>query len=438
VRRLVTTLFPVGAIVIAFATGTLHARWSPVPYTFGTVSVIASYLCFSAVHVGAAFVAGIPDEPDDVQPALAAAVLSSAFATAAWLLIQTVFPPLLPRRGALAMATWSFVCALLVVRSLRRTGSRERVIVVAGSSDIRILELDALRTFPQLEAAFALVAAVSIDDLVMTAVERFRHALDINEPSVVVFSEAATLVPELVDQAIQLHRGGVRVRTLGEFYEEYFGKVALTELSKLAMMFDVRTLHHPTYRRLKRLGDVLGAVVGLVVLPLLVPIVFAGNLLANRGRLLFFQERIGRNGTTFRMVKFRTMREVEGESSKDWTATDDPRITPFGRVLRKSHLDELPQLWNVLTGELSLIGPRPEQPHFVVELSAKEPSYQLRHLVPPGLTGWAQIKLRYAATDAAAIEKLQYDLYYLRHQSFALDLRILSRTARSVLRRQGR
>ncbi len=134
--------------------------------------------------------------------------------------------------------------------------------------------------------------------------------------------------------------------------------------------------------------------------------------------------------------KDRTM--VPGASASEWTAPDDPRITRFGAWLRRTHLDELPQAVNILRGELSTVGPRPEQPAYVEELVEKIPFYNLRHLVRPGLTGWAQVKYPYGSTEADAIEKLQYEFYYLRHQGLGLDLRIIGRTIRSVIGRGGR
>ena len=119
--------------------------------------------------------------------------------------------------------------------------------------------------------------------------------------------------------------------------------------------------------------------------------------------------------------------------STEWTGTHDARVTPVGRFLRATHLDELPQAVNILRGDLSLVGPRPEQPHYVEELEAKLPYYQLRHLVQPGLTGWAQVNQGYARSDADALEKLQYEFYYLRRQAFAVDLRIIARTLRAVV-----
>jgi lipopolysaccharide/colanic/teichoic acid biosynthesis glycosyltransferase len=132
------------------------------------------------------------------------------------------------------------------------------------------------------------------------------------------------------------------------------------------------------------------------------------------------------------------MRVGDGLSTSAWTAENDPRITPFGAWLRRSHLDELPQVVNILRGDLSVVGPRPEQPRYVEELEAKIPFYGLRHLVRPGLTGWAQVKYPYGASEGDAMEKLQYEFFYLRHQGLALDLRITGRTLRSVLGRGGR
>jgi lipopolysaccharide/colanic/teichoic acid biosynthesis glycosyltransferase len=163
-----------------------------------------------------------------------------------------------------------------------------------------------------------------------------------------------------------------------------------------------------------------------------------GDLVANRGPLFYRQERVGKNGITFPILKFRTMRPQAGAQPSEWTTEDDPRITPFGRVLRRTHVDELPQLVNVLGGDLSIVGPRPEQPHYVRELVGKIPFYDLRHRVRPGLTGWAQVKYGYAGSESDALQKLQYEFYYLRHQNLTLDARIIGRTLRSVAGGRGR
>ena len=194
-------------------------------------------------------------------------------------------------------------------------------------------------------------------------------------------------------------------------------------------------------QRMKRLIDLVIGIVGLVPLAVAVPFVLVGDLLANRGPLFYTQQRVGRGGQTFEILKFRSMRPAAsgGEAATtDWTSVDDPRVTAFGRVLRASHLDELPQVLNIVRGDLSVVGPRPEQPRYVTELSASLPFYGMRHLVRPGLTGWAQVKYGYAGDEDDALEKLQYEFFYLRHQSLRFDLRVMGRTVRSVLGSEGK
>ncbi len=435
--------YPIGSIILVFTSGVVHARWTSDPYRFGSQNSFAAYLLFAFIHLFVASVAGIPDEADDVQPALARALLASAIATGVWLLLQTIVPGLLPRRVILWNAAlqpgWSFVCAAMSIRSGRHLVRRERVCAVVEAHDAGGLHIDCSREFPFPEALFALVDVVTTDEIgqLGSASEVFDR-LSRQEPTLIVAGDSSTLIQRVVDAVTVLHRSGVKVRTLAQFYEEYIGKESLGELTRMAMLFDVRALHNATYRRTKRVIDVLGATTGLGFMFVALPFVVVGNLIGNPGPLLFRQSRVGREGRVFTITKFRTMRAGEDISTTTWTSPDDPRVTSFGRVLRRSHIDELPQLWNVLRGELSLIGPRPEQPHYVEELLRKEPAYELRHLVAPGITGWAQVKHRYAATEAEAIEKLQYDLYYLRNQSLSLDLRILSRTVRSVIRQRGR
>jgi lipopolysaccharide/colanic/teichoic acid biosynthesis glycosyltransferase len=437
--------YPIGGITLLVATGVAHAQFTSPPYRFGTQNNLLAYLSLAFVHVVIAAIVGIPDESDDVQPALARALLAGAIGTAIWLLIQTISPGLLPRQVILVngplQAMWSFLCASVVIRDDRARQQRERVVAVIPMAEIDEFRSDCSTEFPVPELPFQLVDVVSIDDLGATPAA-VHSQLAAHEPSLVVVAESATAVPRLVDAVTLLHRSGVKVRTVASFYEEYLGKESLAELNRMTMLFDVRTVHHTTYRRMKRTIDILGGLLGLVATIMIAPFVMIGNLVGNRGSLFFRQPRVGKGGEVFQIYKFRSM--AAGASGSDhhdhqsWTSPHDPRITSFGRLLRRSHLDELPQSWNILRRDLSLVGPRPEQPHYVQELIAKEPAFELRQLVTPGLTGWAQIKHRYASTEAAAIEKLRFDLYYLRNQSLALDLRIMSRTVRSVVRRQGR
>lgn len=192
------------------------------------------------------------------------------------------------------------------------------------------------------------------------------------------------------------------------------------------------------YHLLKRFFDVFFAVLlAPLFIALSIPVALAIKL-TSKGPALFSQTRVGRNDVPFTLYKFRSMRTDAERDGAQWAQKNDPRITPVGRFLRRTRLDELPQLWNVLTGEMSWIGPRPERPEFVRDLTKTIPHYHLRHLVKPGLTGWAQVKYEYAASAEDAATKLTYDLYYVKNLSIVLDIKILLKTVMIVLGAHGR
>lgn len=192
------------------------------------------------------------------------------------------------------------------------------------------------------------------------------------------------------------------------------------------------------YYGLKRLIDLGAAGVGLFGLLVISPLIWLVNLLTSPGDLLYVQDRVGQGNRIFRMVKFRSMiMNAEADTGPVWAQENDARITPIGHFLRKSRLDEMPQFWNVLKGEMSLVGPRPERPEFVESLVEEIPEFQSRHVVKPGITGWAQVNHRYVASVDDTLIKLQYDLYYIEHQGGRLDTEIVSKTVRVVLAMQG-
>lgn len=228
----------------------------------------------------------------------------------------------------------------------------------------------------------------------------------------------------------------VRVCQLAAFYEGVFGHVPIAEINAAWFQY----IMHPAFRaedsRAKRIVDVLVAfAAGLVLLPL-IPII-ALVVTSDGGPLLFRQVRIGQRGHRFTILKFRTMRHNPA-GDVAWTSDGDPRITRFGRLLRQTHLDELPQLVNVLRGDMSIVGPRPEQPAFVDRLERVVPFYQRRHLVKPGITGWAQVRCGYAGSDVGSAWKLCHDLFYLKHRSTSFDLVILVETLRMLVRNSHR
>jgi lipopolysaccharide/colanic/teichoic acid biosynthesis glycosyltransferase len=157
----------------------------------------------------------------------------------------------------------------------------------------------------------------------------------------------------------------------------------------------------------------------------------------SRGPVLYKQERVGKNGRTFTLMKFRSMRVDAEKNGPVWAQTDDQRMTRVGRIIRKIRVDEIPQFWNILRGDMNFVGPRPERPHFIAQLAQEIPYYEQRHLIAPGLTGWAQIKYPYGASIEDARQKLQYDLYYIKKQSLTLDATIMFETIKTILFGRG-
>ena len=229
---------------------------------------------------------------------------------------------------------------------------------------------------------------------------------------------------ELTESCLDL---GLQLSELSAFYEDVFGHVPTAEINAawFAHLVDTHARHPSPVA--KRVLDVAASVVlGVVSLPLLGLLAVIVRL--DGGPAIYSQERVGEGGEPFRLYKLRTMRVGSGDEAA-WAQEGDPRATPIGRLLRRSHLDELPQLWNVLRAEMSFVGPRPEQLDFVERLEAALPFYQRRHLIRPGLTGWAQVRCGYAGSEQGAAWKLCNDLYYVRYRSLGLDVLLLAETA---------
>lgn len=227
---------------------------------------------------------------------------------------------------------------------------------------------------------------------------------------------------------------GVRVEEGELLYERITGKIAVDRLRPSYLIFS-EGFHRSRYQfLLKRAMDVALASVGLLFSAPIALLTAVAIKLTSRGPILFEQKRVGHEGRIFTLYKFRSMRaDAEKDSGPVWARADDDRVTPVGRVIRKLRIDEIPQMWNVLRGEMSFVGPRPERPFFVEELKKEIPYYTERLVVKPGITGWAQINYRYGASKEDAVEKLQYDLYYIKNMSIFLDTYILLRTVKVVL-----
>jgi sugar transferase (PEP-CTERM system associated) len=253
---------------------------------------------------------------------------------------------------------------------------------------------------------------------------------------VVSLADARGKLP--MDKLLDMRLDGVGFDHLASVYEEYTGKIAVENLRPSWLIFSSGFAKTKLLRSGKRITDVVASFIGLVLLS---PVLLLVSLLikaTSRGPVLYHQERVGQYGRVFRVHKFRSMRvDAEAATGAVWAELDDPRVTRFGKFLRRSRLDEVPQLWNVLVGEMSLVGPRPERPEFVDKLTSAIPFYSLRHAVRPGVTGWAQVRYSYGACVEDALEKLQYDLFYIKHLTLAFDFVILFSTIKTVIVGRG-
>jgi len=236
-----------------------------------------------------------------------------------------------------------------------------------------------------------------------------------------------------LDELLRVRLAGVQVVEEPRVHEEIAGKLPVEDLRPSWLIFSEGFSRRA---RSKRVFDVAVALFGIVVGAPLMLLTALAVRLTSKGPVLFRQTRVGQGGREFTLLKFRTMREdAEKDGEPQWAQKKDPRVTPIGRILRKTRLDETPQMFNVLQGTMSFVGPRPERPFFVAQLRDSIPFYDQRHAVKPGITGWAQVRFRYGSDESDQLEKLRFDMYYVKHASLALDLRILFETVAVVFRR---
>jgi sugar transferase (PEP-CTERM system associated) len=364
--------------------------------------------------------------------------------------IYFFFPALTLGEGVFASA--AFLGGTLVIGwrlvfawAARRVAPRERLLIVGNNAAAAALtrELDArddlgvqIVGFIDPDGARS-EGAVSPAQILGTvqdipAIVRARGV----DRVVVNLADARGRLP--MDQLLEIKLGGVTFDHLASVYEEYTGKIAVENLRPSWLIFS------PGFRKsrarlvAKRALDLLGAIVGLGLAGPLLAVLAVAIKVSSAGPVFYRQARVGRDGRIFEVVKLRSMRaDAEAGTGPVWARQNDDRVTRIGRFMRKTRLDELPQFWNVLLGDMSLVGPRPERPEFVRSLTRDIPFYGQRHVVKPGITGWAQVRYTYGATVEDAIEKLQYELYYIKHMSVSFDIFIMFETIKTVVMRAG-
>ena len=252
---------------------------------------------------------------------------------------------------------------------------------------------------------------------------------------IVALEDARDELP--VQDLLNLRFAGITVENANDLHERLAGKIQLSGIRPSNFLYSDGFRINRSQQFIRQLVSMIVATVGLLLFLPFFPIVVLLIRLSSKGPIFFRQTRVGMGGRNFFVYKFRSMFTDAESAGARWATKNDPRVTRFGMFMRKTRIDEIPQLWNVLRGDMGFVGPRPERPEFVPMLSEHLPFYYLRHLVRPGLTGWAQVRFGYGATLAENREKLEYDLYYIKHMSLGLDLLIMFETVKTILRRRG-
>jgi exopolysaccharide biosynthesis polyprenyl glycosylphosphotransferase len=323
----------------------------------------------------------------------------------------------------------------------------KRVLLVAEVSQIDALIKGLDISDPNYKIVGFINSEASTSDLVtVEGLKEFdvEHFLDIIEDErisevLVASLNSEAITAEVYHNLMTLLERGFKIRDYTQVYEELLYKVPIQFVGKDFYKYFPfsRSNENKLYMVFQRAFDIIFSIIGLALGLVLLPFIFIGNLIANKGPLFYTQERVGRNSQSFRIIKLRTMVVNAEADGVKWAKKDDRRITAFGKFLRRTRIDEIPQFYNVLRGEMSIIGPRPERPFFVKDLSQVIPFYETRHIIKPGLTGWAQVNTRYGASVDDSLTKLQYDLYYIKHRSVFLDLSIFIKTLSTILYYRG-
>lgn len=255
----------------------------------------------------------------------------------------------------------------------------------------------------------------------------------------VIFIDDPKMPDEVMQSLFQCRLRGIPVREIADFYEDEWEKVPVYHLKDrwFVNSHGFTVIHHIFYQRVKSVVDIALSILAMIITGPLMLLTAVLIKIESEGPVFYKQERIGLNEKTLNLIKFRSMIKEAEKSGATWAGEKDPRLTKVGRIIRLFRIDELPQIFNIFKGEMSFIGPRPERPIFVEELKKEIPYYSYRHLVKPGLTGWAQVNYSYGASVEDAVRKLEYDLYYIKNSNLLLDLHIIFRTLRVILLRKG-
>ena len=403
-------------------------------------------ICLICLYYQDLYDARLTTEPSQLLGRLARALGVASILLA---VVYIVFPAA-ELKGGLAVIGITLVGACLATShhafaSLNRAGWWSTPTLVIGDGQLAGHVVDAIQRQPAL--GFRLVGYIgsgsnsfsteetvpclgSVEDL-RTIVRRYPV-----ERVVVAMEDRRAKFP--VETLLDLKTAGVTIQEGTEFYELATGTIPVSSLRPSWLIFGEGFKISRMRSFVRRVASLSIAAIGLICCLPILPLIAIAVKLSSPGPVFFRQQRVGRGGKPFNVYKFRTMRQdAEARTGPVWARKGDPRVTNVGKILRATRLDEIPQLWNVLIGDMGFVGPRPERPEFVSWLSETLPYYNLRHIIRPGVTGWAQTRYQYGATLEETQQKLQYDLFYIKHMSLSLDFLIIFETIKTVILRRG-
>jgi len=380
-------------------------------------------------------------------------VILTVAVTVLFYLLTPFYTPILPENRLqivyffLAMIIGISLWRWLYISTISAPRFYKKAIVVGDSFNIHKIIRNLEGADPNYKiAGYINTEPMTIADVISTEAKRYpikdlQETISENGFSEIIvassYEDGVSL--ELYNQLISLLKIGFPIREYMQVYEDIAQRVPVEHVDKDFYRYFPfsRSNQNKFYRLIHRVFDVTMSILGIIFFVIIIPFIFLGNVIGNRGPLFYTQIRVGKSGNLFKIIKLRTMVVNAEKDGAAWSTKNDSRITTFGRFLRKSRLDEIPQFINVLLGEMSVIGPRPERPEFVDELSEEIPFYETRHIIKPGLTGWAQVMGSYTNSEEGSLEKLQYDLYYIKHRNLFMDLSIVLKTISTIINFRG-
>ncbi|CAM3647438.1 exopolysaccharide biosynthesis polyprenyl glycosylphosphotransferase [Flavobacterium gelidilacus] len=377
-------------------------------------------------------------------------IILTTSSTVLFYLLTPIFTPTLPEnRTQIIYFYFAILVALLIWRFLYLklfASNRfiKRVLFVCDSKSLNRMADDLTKVNPHYQVIGFVASHLEHENkssyykIPFEEFEEFIYQNRLTE-IVIAFKKKDEISVGLYEKLLNLLEEGVIIREYDQVYEASTNRLPVAYLSKDFYKYFPfsRSNQNKFYLTFTRVFDVIFSLLGISIGLLILPLILIFNLIWNRGSLFYTQDRVGKNNKPFTIYKLRTMVKDAEKDGAVFATTNDTRITPLGKFLRKSRLDEVPQFINVLKGEMSIIGPRPERPIFVNQIAEKLPFYQTRHVIKPGLTGWAQVNHSYTDTIDDALIKLQYDLFYIKHRSIFLDINILIKTIGTVLFYKG-